>query len=174
MWIFPWNKHSWHSGSLRDKLGWLNLFWQFLCDELSSFNPKGFHYYIRGLAVYVEEGLHFAWDLSLENSTDFYLCFRLALLSVLLLFFCWSSSLSLCTVCDSISSNINEVLSINLSANVFVFGDFNIHHEDWLTYSDGTDRPGAFCYNFLSQITLLRWSTFLLESQTVTPTVLLF
>ena len=22
------------------------------------------------------------------------------------------------------------------------FGDFNIHHKDWLTYSDGTNRPG--------------------------------
>ena len=53
----------------------------------------------------------------------------------------------LCTVFDSISSNIDEVLSINSSA-VFVFGDFNIHHKDWLTYSGGTDRPGELCYNF--------------------------
>ena len=37
---------------------------------------------------------------------------------------------------------------INPSANVFVFGDFNVHHKDWLTYSGGTDRPGEFCYNF--------------------------
>ena len=35
----------------------------------------------------------------------------------------------------SISSNIDDVLSINPSANVFVFGDFNLHHKDWLTYS---------------------------------------
>ena len=59
-----------------------------------------------------------------------------------------SPSSSLCTVFDSISSNIDEVLSINPSANVFVFGDFNIHHKDWLTYSGGTDRPGELCYNF--------------------------
>ena len=32
--------------------------------------------------------------------------------------------LSLCTDFYSVSSNIDEVLSINLSANVFVFGDF--------------------------------------------------
>ena len=32
----------------------------------------------------------------------------------------------LCTVFDSISSNIDEVLLINPSANVFVFGDFNV------------------------------------------------
>ena len=51
-------------------------------------------------------------------------------------------------VFDSISSNIDEVLSINPSANAFVFGDFNVHHKDWLTYSSRTDRPGELCYNF--------------------------
>ena len=50
-------------------------------------------------------------------------------------------------VLDSISFNIEEVLSINPSA-VFVFGDFHVHHKDWLTYSDGTDRSGELCYNF--------------------------
>ena len=52
------------------------------------------------------------------------------------------------TVFDSFSSNIDEVFSINLSANMFVFGDFNIHHKDWLTCSGGTDRSGELCYNF--------------------------
>ena len=51
-------------------------------------------------------------------------------------------------VFDYISSNIDEVLSVNPSANVFVFGDFNVYHEDWLTYSGGTDRPGELNYNF--------------------------
>ena len=49
----------------------------------------------------------------------------------------------MCTVFDSISSNIDELLSIKPSTNVFVFGDFN-----WLTYSGGTDRSGELCYNF--------------------------
>ena len=31
---------------------------------------------------------------------------------------------------------------------MFVFGDFNVRHKDWLTYSGGTDRPGELCYNF--------------------------
>ena len=44
----------------------------------------------------------------------------------------------LCTVFDSISFNIDEVL----------FGDFNVHHKDWLTYSGCTDRLGELCYNF--------------------------
>ena len=59
-----------------------------------------------------------------------------------------SPSSSLCTVFDSISSNIDEVLLINPSANGFVFGEFNFHHKDWLTYSGGSDWPGELCYNF--------------------------
>ena len=103
-----------------------------------------------GLAVYVKEGLPFARDISPENSVDSYLCFRLALLhSVSYFFFLYQSPSSpLCTVFDSISSNIDEVLSINPSANVFVFGDFNVHHKGWLTYSGGNGRPGEICYNF--------------------------
>ena len=92
--------------------------------------------HMHGLAVYVKEGLLSARDLSLENSADSCLCFRLALLqSVPYFFFLYRSpSSSLLKVFDSISSNIDEVLSINPSANVFVFGDFNVHHKDWLTY----------------------------------------
>ena len=51
-------------------------------------------------------------------------------------------------VFDSISLNIDEVLSINSSANVFVFGNLNIHHKDWLNYSGETDRPDELCDNF--------------------------
>ena len=54
----------------------------------------------------------------------------------------------MCTVFDSISSNIDQVLSINPSANVFIFEDFNVQHKEWLTYSSGTNRPGKLCYNF--------------------------
>ena len=42
-------------------------------------------------------------------------------------------------VSDAVWSNIDEV---------FIFGDFNVYHKDWLTYSAGTDRPGELCYNF--------------------------
>ena len=112
----------------------------------------------------MKEGLLFARDLSLENSADSYLCFRLALLhSVSYFFFLYRSpSSALCTVFDSISSNIDEVLSINPSANIFVFGDFNVHQKDWLTYSGGTDRPGELCYNFPISNDLLGFQTVIL------------
>ena len=50
--------------------------------------------------------------------------------------------MSLCTVFDSISSNIDEVLSINPSANVLFFGDLDVVHKGCLTYSGGTAGPG--------------------------------
>ena len=101
------------------------------------------------LAVYVKKGLLFARDLSLESYENFHLCFRLALLHSTYFFFLYQSpSSSLCTAFDSISSNIDQVLSINPSPNVFVFGDFNVHHQAWLIYSGGTDRPVELCYNF--------------------------
>ena len=81
------------------------------------------------------------------------LCFPISILT----------ALSLCTVFDAISSNIDEVHLINSSANVFVFGNINIHHRDWLTYYGGTDRPDE-----------LRWLVFLFGSLTVTLTVFLF
>ena len=114
------------------------------------------------LTVYVK-GLPFTRDLSLENSADSYLCFRLALLySVSYFFFlCWSSSSSLCMVFDSILSNINEVLSINWSANVFI--PFWWNWSTWWTLTI-----------VLSQTTLLRWLTFLPGSQTVILLIMLF
>ena len=86
----------------------------------------------------------------LENPAESHLCFWLALLhSVLYVFFLYCSpSLLLCLVFDSISSGIDETLSINPSASVFVFQDFNVHNKDWLTYSGGTDGHGVLCYNF--------------------------
>ena len=119
--------------------GYLSLIWK----------DSGTH--IHGLAVYVKEGLRFTRDLFVENSADSYLCFRLALrhsvsyfFSLLITFFVFY------TVFDSISSIIDKVLSINPSANIFVFGDFNDHHKDWLTYSVGNDQPGELCDNFSS------------------------
>ena len=73
--------------------------------------------YMHGLAVYVKEGLPF------------------------------SPSSSLCIVFDCVSSNIDEILLMNPSANVFVLGDFNVYHKDWLTSSGGTDQPSELCYN---------------------------
>ena len=105
--------------------------------------------HIHGLTVYVNEGLPLACDLSQENSVNSYLCFRMALPHSVSYFFFLSRSpsVSSCMVFDFISSKIDELLSVNPPANVFVFGGFNTHHKDWLTYSGGTARPSEFCNN---------------------------
>ena len=118
-------------------------------------------------------GLPFVRALYPENFTDSYLYFRLALHHSVSYFFSLyrSSSSSLGPVFDSISSNLDEVLSINPPANLFVFGDF----EGWRTYSGGTDRPGELCYNFSISNDLAQLVNFSTGSLTVTLTaVLLF
>ena len=125
--------------------------------------------HMHGLAVYVKEGLPFAQHLSLENSADSCLCFWLALLHTVSYFFFLYQSLSssLCTIFESISYSMDEVLSINPSANVFVFGKINIHHSHPTGLPILVELIYLLAIIFLSQTTLLRWLTFLLVSQTV-------
>ena len=71
---------------------------------------------------------------------------------MLYFFFLYQSiSSSLYTAFDAISSKIDKVISIDPSANAFVFGEFNIHHKDLLlilaTYSGGNDRHGELYCN---------------------------
>ena len=81
--------------------------------------------------------------------------------SVSCFFFLYRSpSLYLCTVFDSVSSSIDEILSINPSENVFVFGDFNVHHKDWSTYSGRIDRSGELCHIFTNSNDLIRMINF--------------
>ena len=84
----------------------------------------------------------------------FLLVFRLALLhSVSYFFFLYRSpSSSLFLVFYSISSIIDEVVSINPSANVLVFGDINVHHKDWVTYSGGISNNLTQIVNFPTRI----------------------
>ena len=95
-------------------------------------------------------------------------------LSVLLIFSSINYLFCLYVFFYSISSNIDELLSISPSANVFVFGDFNFHPKDWLTFSGEDDKLGELCYNFSIFSILLRWLTFLLRFLTLNLTVLLF
>ena len=120
------------------------------------------------------EALPFPRDLSLENSADSYLGFRLVLLHSVsyFIFFYGSPYSSLLTVFVASSYNINEVLSIN-SSNGFLFGGINVRHKDRLTYSGGTDRPGEVCYNFSISNKLTQMVNFPTLTVTVTFRVLL-
>ena len=120
---------------------------------------------MHGLAFNLKEELSFAQDLSLKK-----LCLAL-LHSVSYFFFLYQSPCS--PPCSS------KLLSINPFANVFIFGDFNVHHKDWLTYSGGTNRPGELGYNFsfsndLIQMVNHRWFVTVESLIVTTFTVLLF
>ena len=158
---------------MRDKLWMTQLILTISLGGKPSFNLKRSYY-------------SYAWSHNLcEGRTSFYmgLTFRKLCRSLLmfstgftslsaLLFLYRSLSSFLCMVVDSVSSNnIKEVFSVNLSANVFVSGDFNVHHKDWLTYSGGTDRPGKFCYNFSIRNELPRVVNFPTWSHTVALTI---
>ena len=60
---------------------------------------------------------------------------------------------------------------INPSANLFVFGDFNVHHKDWLSYSGGTGRPSELCSHFsilnylIQMVSFPTWIPWLWHSQ---------
>ena len=74
-------------------------------------------------------------------------------------------------VFDSISSNIDEILSINPSANVFVFGNFKSHHKDWLSYSGGLPN----CYNvYISNnlTQMVNFPTWIPDSDSHSPALL--
>ena len=135
---------------LEQKLGWLNWFLQFHCEGLSSFNPTRFYYSYTWSCSLFERRTPLCTILISRKLCVFLLMLAyviLALLhSVFYFFFLYRSSLLLWTVFDPIS--LDEILLTNSSANVFVFGNFNVHHKDSLTYSGGTDRPGELCWNF--------------------------
>ena len=105
--------------------------------------------YMHDLAVYVKEGPSFCTGLMSQKFCRFLIMFSTGFssLSVWLLF---PLSITFFVFVHGFlfySSNIDDVLSIKPSTYAFVFGDFNIHHKDWLTYSDGANRPVELCYN---------------------------
>ena len=52
-------------------------------------------------------------------------------------------------VFDAISFSIDEVFSINPSASVFVFGNFNVHHKECLIYSGGINISSTVAFSHL-------------------------
>ena len=88
----------------------------------------------------------FVPDIPLENSGDSYL-FLTGFISSVSSFSSIDHLLG-CYVQFFVLFHLTFHLLNNPSANVFVFGDFNVHHEDWLTYFGRTERLGELCYNF--------------------------
>ncbi len=49
---------------------------------------------------------------------------------------------------DAISDSIDSAISQHPSAQVMVFGNFNVQHKEWLTHSRNIDIPGIATHNF--------------------------
>ena len=103
-----------------------------------------------GLGVYIKDTLPVARESTLECNNQEYMCFRLSLLhSTTYLYFLYRSpSSSSCAVIDAISDSIDRAISQHPAAQVMVFGDFNVHHKEWLIHSRNTDVAGTATYNF--------------------------
>ena len=134
----------------------------FLFEGLSSIKWKGIKYLYAWSCSLCEGGTSFCTRLFSKKLWRFLFLTGFTLFYILLFFSYGLLYLSLYTVFVTIS-NIDEVISINPSANVLVLGDFNIHYKDWLTYYGGTYRPGELCHQLFQH----RWLTFLLVSLTL-------
>ena len=85
IWVFHLNFVDWESFLESNSPDILALCETNLDDSIDSgnFSVRGYLPLIRkdstihmhGLAVHMKEGIPFAWDLSLKNSADYYLCF---------------------------------------------------------------------------------------------------
>lgn len=115
--------------------------------------------HMHGLGVFVKDSLPIARVPTFEIQGESFMCFRLSLIhTTSYVFFLYRSpSTTSCSVLEAVSNSIDKALSLHPSAKIFVFGDFNVHHSNWLKFSNGIDLPGQSCYNFalshdLSQI----------------------
>ena len=105
--------------------------------------------HMHGLGVYIKDGLPCARDTSHEDLNSPFMCFRMALLhSTTYLFFLYRPQNEGSSVLNSIAEQIDNILIHHPSANICVFGDFNVHHVQWLVHSNHTDNVGVECYNF--------------------------
>ena len=158
MWTFPSIKLSWHSCFIWEKLERLNWFWQFLCEGYLPSIGKDSITHMHGLTwLTCVERSSFCTELISRKFADSHLRFPhgFTSLSVLLLFFYWSHSLSSCMIFDAISSSMwrfsqSTHLIMYLSLETLI----NVHHKDWVTYSGVTDTPGELYISLLSSVCL--------------------
>ena len=103
-----------------------------------------------GLAVYLKSTLPISRQEDLELPDSPFMCFRLSLLhSTSYLFVLYRSpSNQDCSVLDNISDSIDRAISSHPSANIYVCGDFNSHHKDWLPNHIKTDQAGRNAQSF--------------------------
>ena len=76
--------------------------------------------------------------------------------STMLLFFLYRSPSTDSVVLDVVSDKIDSLLAKYPSAQVAVFGDFNVHNKEWLTFSRTTDSNGQAAEAFATSQNLVQ------------------
>lgn len=106
--------------------------------------------HIHGLSVYIRDNLSMARELFLEVTHCSFMCFPFSLLNYVsyLCFLYRIPSSQDCSILDAIAYGIEKALHLHPSANIFVFDDFDTHHNAWLKYSKGIDVAGIQTLNF--------------------------
>ena len=130
----------------------------------SDVTPDGYIFHrmdkapCHGLGVYAKTSLPLRRLRSSEDPRHEYLAFIAPLQkTTLLLFFLYRSPSTNADIFNVLSDKIDSLLQEYPSAEVAVFGDFNVHNVDWLVHSRTTDLSGQAAQDFavshnLSQI----------------------
>ena len=130
----------------------------------SEFTPDGYTFHrmdkapSHGLALFAKTSLPLRRLRESEDPRHEYLAFLAPLPSTtLILFFLYRSPSTDCEILSVISDKLDSLLQRYPTAEVAVFGDFNVHNIDWLVHSRTTDVSGQVAYAFslshnLSQI----------------------
>ena len=102
-----------------------------------------------GLAVFVKPNLPLVRLTDYEDPRHEFLAFVTHFDgSTLILFFIYRSPSVNSEVFDVVSDKIDILMTKYPSAEIAVFGDFNVHHAEWLVHSRNTDTNGLAAHAF--------------------------
>ena len=102
-----------------------------------------------GLCLYLHSSLTAQHCSQYENPQYQYICLRFILHSnSKIIFFIYRSPSANSDIFSVISDKIDSALLAYPNSEIVVAGDFNIHHEQWLTHSSSTDTAGQAAFNF--------------------------
>lgn len=108
--------------------------------------------YMHGFRVYTRENLPMAKELSTESPGDSFMYFRLSLLHSVSYYFSFIVFFFFRSVTQTKYQTVNIFplsRSLHASANIFVFGDFNVHHVKWPNHSNVIDVASIQTFNFI-------------------------
>ena len=101
-----------------------------------------------GLCLYIHSSLTAQRCPQFEDSNHEFISLRLILpSSSKIVFFIYRSPSANSNIFSVISDQIDKALIAHPNTEIVVAGDFNIHHNEWLTHSTFTDAPGIAAFN---------------------------